>query len=210
MQKLKHLAVLGIHQNRNLPITSNNSPTRRRLSEICHKRHNVKAIVVTCNVQKANFLVVLTSVHLVHCTAGRERDKKKECASNQAAYYPIGVDVFLSPRKIDHIARLLELPKVESSGKIPHLLVVNLQKIIDDEVERVRGFPVDTIAPCRERLKILGRLTNLEDLQLSSAERKLMSAYNKKPFLSRPQHEFFLVDIFIPRFFYLMVLFDVY
>ncbi|MFS7889989.1 putative Zinc finger, RING-CH-type, Zinc finger, RING/FYVE/PHD-type [Helianthus anomalus] len=34
-------------------------------------------------------------------------NKKKECASNQAAYYPIGVDVFLSPRKIDHIARLL-------------------------------------------------------------------------------------------------------
>ncbi|KAF5783619.1 putative protein ENHANCED DISEASE RESISTANCE 2 [Helianthus annuus] len=113
-------------------------------------------------------------------------NKKKECASNQAAYYPIGVDVFLSPRKIDHIARLLELPKVESSGKIPHLLVVNLQKIIDVEVERGRGFPVDTIAPCRERLKILGRLTNLEDLQLSSAERKLMSAYNEKLVLSRP------------------------
>ncbi|MFS8016546.1 putative protein ENHANCED DISEASE RESISTANCE 2 [Helianthus anomalus] len=186
-------------------------------------------------------------------------DKKKECASNQAAYYPIGVDVFLSPHKIDHITRLLELPKVESSGKIRHLLVVNLQvytfipptlfqneydgegmssvlyfklsenyeelplhfkenirvrwsishvssshrssfhmKIIDDEVERVRGFPVDTIAPCRERLKIFGRLTNLEDLQLSSAERKLMSAYNEKPVLSRPQHDFFLVNIFIP------------
>ncbi|XP_022037053.1 uncharacterized protein LOC110939790 isoform X4 [Helianthus annuus] len=55
------------------------------------------------------------------------KDKKKECASNQAAYYPIGVDVFLSPHKIDPIARLLELPKVESSGKIRHLLVVNLQ-----------------------------------------------------------------------------------
>ncbi|KAF5763833.1 putative protein ENHANCED DISEASE RESISTANCE 2 [Helianthus annuus] len=179
------------------------------------------------------------------------KDKKKECASNQAAYYPIGVDVFLSPRKIDHIARLLELPKVESSGKIPHLLVVNLQiplypptlfqneydgegmsyvlyfklsdnyeelplhfkenmrKIIDDEVERVRGFPVDTIAPCRERLKILGRLTNLEDLQLSSAERKLMSAYNEKPVLSRPQHEFFLgenyfeIDLNMHRFSYI-------
>ena len=55
------------------------------------------------------------------------RDKKKEFASNQAAYYPIGMDVFLSPRKIDHIARLLQLPKVESSGKVPSLLVVNLQ-----------------------------------------------------------------------------------
>ncbi|MFS7947453.1 hypothetical protein Hanom_Chr06g00548471 [Helianthus anomalus] len=33
---------------------------------------------------------------------------------------------------------------------------VRFLKLIDVEVERVRGFPVDTIAPCRERLKILG------------------------------------------------------
>lgn len=56
-----------------------------------------------------------------------DRDKRKEVASNYAAYYPFGVDVFLSQRKITHIARFVELPSVTSSGNLPPLLIVNVQ-----------------------------------------------------------------------------------
>ncbi|GFY88388.1 CW14 protein [Actinidia rufa] len=137
------------------------------------------------------------------------RDKKKELAPNYAAYYPFGVDVYLSKRKVDHIARFVELPAVNSSGNLPPILVVNTQRLVDDEVEKVKGFPVDTIVPFRERLKILGRVVNVEDLLLSTAERKLMHAYNEKPVLSRPQHEFFQgenyfeIDLDMHRFSYI-------
>lgn len=59
------------------------------------------------------------------------------------------------------------------------------QRLIEDETETATQF--------RERLKILGRLANLEDLSLNSAEKRLLNAYNEKPVLSRPQHEFYSV-----------------
>ncbi|CAM0875352.1 unnamed protein product [Alopecurus aequalis] len=180
------------------------------------------------------------------------RDKKKELAQNCAAYYPFGVDVYLSPQKLNHISRFVKLPDVQISSKLPPLLVVNVQvplypaslfqsetdgegmsfvlyfrlsegyskelpplfienirRLVDDDVEKIKAFPMETTIPFRERLKILGRVANLEDLPLSAAERKLMSAYNEKPVLSRPQHQFFLgdnyfeVDIDMHRFGYI-------
>uniref|UniRef100_K4BNI1 Uncharacterized protein n=1 Tax=Solanum lycopersicum TaxID=4081 RepID=K4BNI1_SOLLC len=86
----------------------------------------------------------------------------------------------------------MEFPFIEHSGTPPSILVVNIQLSKSYAKELPPHFQENIRGVFTSCLFIdIRSLANVEDVQLSAVETKLMQVYNEIPGPSHPQHEFY-------------------
>ncbi|QHN86266.1 uncharacterized protein DS421_16g544640 [Arachis hypogaea] len=74
---------------------------------------------------KTKFFII-DSARIYCCLDLVGRDKKKEFAPTDAAFYSLGADLFLSQLKTEHIARCLGVPSIRKPGDVPSILIIQL------------------------------------------------------------------------------------